>query len=61
MMTALEAEVFEKLQQPARLLHTETLAAILQRPVVEIDRAVASLRAKRLVVRNYAGQWAARR
>ncbi|MFD6224356.1 hypothetical protein [Nocardia asteroides] len=56
-MTILESKVFEALQQPGRLLYPETLAAILQRPRNQIDDAVESLRAQRLVVRNRCGQW----
>lgn len=56
-MSTVEIEVLEKLREPSRLLYPETLAAILQRPVTEIDKAVESLRAQRLVVCNRVGQW----
>ncbi|MEU3011035.1 hypothetical protein [Nocardia asteroides] len=59
-MTALETEILDKLNDPPRSLYTEALAAILQRPRAEIDRAVMALYDRRLVWRNRAGQWAAR-
>ena len=60
-MTKLETEVLDALRQPSRLLYPETLAAILQRPRPEIDQAVKSLRAQKLVDRNKCGQWRALR
>lgn len=60
-MTALETDVFAALHPTTRLLYPETLAAILQRPVAEIDRAVESLRKQQLADRNRCGQWRALR
>ncbi|WP_446224998.1 hypothetical protein ACTWPB_07730 [Nocardia sp. IBHARD005] len=60
-MTALESEVLEALTPTTRLLRPETLAAILQRPRAEIDKASKALRAQGLVGRNASGQWYAYR
>ncbi|MFC5791779.1 hypothetical protein ACFPPE_18195 [Agromyces tardus] len=60
-MTTLESAVFDTLHPTTRLLYPETIAAILQRPVAEINQAVKSLRAKRLAMRNACGQWSAYR
>ncbi|MFC4373297.1 hypothetical protein ACFO5K_04210 [Nocardia halotolerans] len=60
-MTTLESRVMEALSQRGRLLYPGTLAAILHRPRHEIEEAVESLRAKRLVMRNACGQWSAYR
>lgn len=60
-MTKLEIEVLDALRQPSRLLYPETLAAILQRPRPEIDQAVESLHAQKLVRPNRCGQWQAAR
>lgn len=60
-MTSLESEVLDALRPSGRLLLPETLAAILDRPVSEIDRAVASLRTQQLAFRNRCGQWYAYR
>ncbi|MFE3322516.1 hypothetical protein [Nocardia sp. NPDC059195] len=60
-MTTLESAVMEALHQRGRLLYPETLAAILQRPRVEIDRGVESLRTQQLAWPNRCGQWQATR
>lgn len=56
-MTALESQVLDALRPNTRLLYTETLAAILQRPAAEVEKAAKSLRAQKLVGRNACGQW----
>lgn len=61
-MTTCETEVMEALHSPrGRTLYAPVLAAILQRPQAEIDQAVESLRARRLVGRSPCGQWRAYR
>lgn len=60
-MTTLESDVLNALTPHGRPLNTTTIAAILRRPQSEIDRAVKSLRAKRLAMRNSCGQWSAYR
>lgn len=58
---ALESQVLDTLRAPGRLLYCETIAAILQRPRAEIERAVDSLWDQKLVRRNVCGQWSAYR
>lgn len=60
-MTPLESEVRDVLRPRGRLLYPETIAAILQRPRAEIDKAVEGLRAQHLAARNRCGQWYADR
>lgn len=56
-MTPLDLEVLDTLRPSGRLLYPETIAAIMQRPRTEIDKAVERLRAQHLAARNRCGQW----
>lgn len=60
-MTTLEAEVLEALRPNTRLLYPETIAAISQHPVTEVDQALVALGKRQLAYRNQCGQWRAAR